>query len=148
MLERIFSTFKEGGPAGDAYDPSDPDSYEPYIQTLIRDSRDYEGSVLAGKRNEAQLFYYGYLPSLNPDGTPYSDSQIIQDPNATYEQILGHDKETANKSQYVSTDVRDAIMLMLPSLIRLFAASENVVSLIPRTQADVDNAQQQTNYIN
>ena len=39
-------------------------------------------------------------------------------------------------------------MLMLPSLIRLFAASENVVALIPRTQADVDAAQQQTNYIN
>jgi hypothetical protein len=145
MLERIFSTFKEGG---EPYDPSDPDSYEPYIQALIRDSRDYEGSVLAAARNQAQLYYYGYLPSLNPDGTPYSDTQIIQDPNATYEQILGHDKETPNKSSYVSTDVRDAIMLMLPSLIRLFAASENVVSLIPRTQADVDVAQQQTNYIN
>jgi hypothetical protein len=145
MLERIFATFKEGGTA---YDPSDPDSYEPFIQALIADSRDYEGSTLAAARNEAQLYYYGYLPSLNPDGTPYSDTQIIQDPNATYEQILGHDKDTANKSQYVSTDVRDAIMLMLPSLIRLFAASENVVSLIPRTQADVDNAQQQTNYIN
>jgi hypothetical protein len=147
MLERIFSTFKEGGQA-DAYDPSDPDSYEPYIQALIRDSRDYEGSVLAAARNQAQLYYYGYLPSLNPDGTPYSDTQIIEDPQATYEQILGHDRETANKSSYVSTDVRDAIMLMLPSLIRLFAASENVVSLIPRTQADVENAQQQTNYIN
>jgi hypothetical protein len=147
MLERIFSTFKEGGPS-DNYDPSDPDSYEPYIQMLIRDSRDYEGSVLAAKRNEAQLYYYGYYPSLNPDGTPYSDSQIIEDPNATYEQILGHDKETPNKSSYVSTDVRDAVMLMLPSLIRLFAASENVVSLIPRTQADVAAAQQQTNYIN
>jgi hypothetical protein len=145
MLERIFATFKEGGTA---YDPSDPDSYEPFIQALIADSRDYEGSTLAAARNEAQLYYYGYLPSLNPDGTPYSDTQIIQDPNATYEQILGHDKDTANKSKYVSTDVRDAIMLMLPSLIRLFAASENVVSLIPRTQADVDNAQQQTNYIN
>ena len=147
MLERIFSTFKEGG-AGDAYDPADPDSYETYIQALIRDSRDYEGSTLAAARNQAQLYYYGYLPSLNPDGTPYSDTQIIQDPNATYAQITGGDKESANKSQYVSTDVRDAIMLMLPSLIRLFASSENVVSLIPRTQADVDAAQQQTNYIN
>jgi hypothetical protein len=147
MLERIFSTFKEGG-AGDAYDPADPDSYETYIQALIRDSRDYEGSTLAAARNLAQLYYYGYYPSLNPNGSPYSDSQIIQDPNATYEQITGDDKESANKSQYVSTDVRDAIMLMLPSLIRLFAGSENVISLIPRTQADVDNAQQQTNYIN
>jgi hypothetical protein len=147
MLERIFSTFREGG-RSDAYDPADPDSYETFIHALIRDSRDYEGSVLAGARDEAQKYYYGYLPSLNPDGSPYTDTQIIQDPNATYEQILGYDQASANKSSYVSTDVRDAIMLMLPSLVRLFASSENVVSLIPRTQADVDNAQQQTNYIN
>jgi hypothetical protein len=148
MLERIFATFKEGGPADGGYDPGDPESYEPFIQALIRDSRDYEGSVLAPARDEAQKYYYGYMPALNPDGSPYTDTQIIQDPNATYEQILGYDQQSANKSTYVSTDVRDAVMLMLPSLIRLFAASENVVSLTPRTQADVDPAQQQTNYIN
>jgi hypothetical protein len=146
-LERIFATFKEGG-SPDAYDPGDPASYEQFIQALIRDSRDYEGSVLAGDRDTAQKYYYGYLPALNPDGSPYSDTLIIQDPTATYEQILGYDQETANKSKYVSTDVRDAVMLSLPSLIRLFAASENVVSLTPRTQADVDAAKQQTDYVN
>ena len=146
-LERIFATFKEGGQS-DAYDPADPASYEQFIQALIRDSRDYEGSVLAPSRDTAQKYYYGMLPALNPDGSPYSDTLIIQDPNATYEQILGYDQETANRSSFVSTDVRDAVLLMLPSLVRLFAASENVVSLIPRTQADVDAAAQQTQYIN
>jgi hypothetical protein len=146
-LERIFATFKEGG-AADAYDPADPESYEQFIQALIRDSRDYEGSVLAPGRDTAQKYYYGYLPSLNPDGTPYSDTLIIQDPNATYEQILGYDQDSANRSSFVSSDVRDAVMLMLPGLVRLFAGSENVVSLSPRTQADVDAAQQQTSYIN
>jgi hypothetical protein len=146
-LERIFATFKEGGPT-DAYDPADPASYEYFIQAMIRDSRDYEASVLAPARDTAQKYYYGYLPALNPDGSPYSDTQIIQDPNATYEQILGYDQETANRSSFVSTDVRDAVLLMLPSLVRLFASSENVVALIPRTQADVDAAAQQTQYIN
>jgi hypothetical protein len=146
-LERIFATFKEGGQS-DAYDPADPASYEYFIQAMIRDSRDYEASVLAPARDTAQKYYYGMLPALNPDGSPYSDTLIIQDPNATYEQILGYDQETANRSSFVSTDVRDAVLLMLPSLVRLFAASENVVSLIPRTQADVDAAAQQTKYIN
>ena len=73
---------------------------------------------------------------------------MIQDPHATFEQIHGYTQESANKSTYVSTDVRDAVMLTLPSLIRLFAASENVVNLVPRTEADVDAAAQQTNYIN
>src|SRR5690242_19460438 len=139
-LERIFATFKEGGPPDGGYDPADPASYEQYIQAMIRDSRDYEGSVLAPARDTAQKYYYGYLPALNPDGSPYTDTQIIQDPNQTWEQILGNDQASANKSSYVSTDVRDAVLLTLPSLIRLFAASENVVNLVPRTQADVDAA--------
>ena len=147
-LERIFAHFKEGGPPDGGYDPADPASYEQFVDAIIRDSRDYEGSVLAPARDTAQKYYYGYLPALNPDGSPYTDTQIIQDPNATYEQILGYTQESANKSTYVSTDVRDAVMLTLPSLIRLFAASENVVNLVPRTEADVDAAEQQTNYIN
>ena len=104
--------------------------------------------MLAPARDTSQKYYYGYLPALNPDGSPYTDTQIIQDPQSTYEQILGYTQESANKSTYVSTDVRDAVMLTLPSLIRLFAASENVVNLVPRTETDVDAAAQQTNYIN
>lgn len=147
-LERIFATFKETGPPQDGYDPADPETYDQYIAAMIRDSRDYEGSVLAPARDTAQKYYYGYLPSLNPDGSPYTDTQIVQQPDQTFEQILGYDQESSNKSTYVSTDVRDAVMLSMPALIRLFDASENVVSLIPRTQADVDAAEQQTNYIN
>ena len=77
-----------------------------------------------------------------------SDTTIVEDPTATYAEILGYDKETANRSTYVSTDVRDAIMLMLPGLIRLFGASEAPVYLVPRSQAEVDQAQQSTDYVN
>jgi hypothetical protein len=149
-MERIFASFKEDRGGGDSgsYDPSDPDSYDSYIHAMISDARDYEGTILAHKRNEAQSYYYGYLPGLNPDGSPYTDTLIVQDPTATYEQILGHDQETANRSTYVSTDVRDAIMLMLPALIRLFGASESPVYLVPRSQEEVDQAEQATNYVN
>ena len=51
-------------------------------------------------------------------------------------------------STYVSTDVRDAIMLMMPGLIRLFAASENPVFIVPRGDDEVDKAQQATDYTN
>ena len=150
-MERIFASFKEdkGGGSTAAYDPTDPDSYNEYIQAMITDSRDYEGSFLAGDRNKAQEYYYGLLPRLDSSGEMAgSDTTIIEDPNATYAQILGYDKETANRSTYVSTDVRDAIMLMLPSLIRLFAASENPVFLVPRSQDEVDKAQEATDYVN
>ena len=116
---------------------------------MISDSVDYEGSILAGERNQAQEYYYGMLPGLGGSGDSRgSDTTIVEDPTATYEEILGYDKETANRSTYVSTDVRDAIMLMMPGLIRLFAASENPVFLVPRSPDEIDQAQQATDYVN
>ena len=116
---------------------------------MITDARDYEGSFLAGDRNKAQEYYYGLLPGLDSNGEiKGSDTTIVEDPSATYAEILGYTKETANRSTYVSTDVRDAIMLMMPGLIRLFAASENPVFLVPRSQDEVEQAQQATDYVN
>ena len=151
-FERIFAHQKDdrsGNATPGSYDPGDPETYEAYIQDMIRDSVDYESSILAGERNEAQEYYYGMLPRLDgSSGMRGSDTTIVQDPSATYEEILGYDKETANRSTYVSTDVRDAIMLMMPGLIRLFAASENPVFLVPRSPDEVDQAQQATDYVN
>jgi hypothetical protein len=151
-LEQLFASFKsdKGGGNSGSYDPNDADSYNSFIQAMISDARDYEGSVLAENRNDAQSYFYGYLPGLGPGGTnPAGNTLVIQDPNATYDQILGATtKETANRSTYVSTDVRDAIMLMLPALIRLFGASEAPVYLVPRSQQEVDQAQQATDYVN
>ena len=152
-MERIFANFKEDRGANStpgSYDPGDPETYETYIKAMISDSVDYESSILAGERNTAQEYYYGMLPGLNGDdaANSQSSSTIVEDPKATYEEILGYDKDMANRSTYVSTDVRDAIMLMMPGLIRLFAASENPVFLVPRSQEEVDQAQAQTDYVN
>ena len=151
-FERIFAHQKDdrsGNATPGSYDPSDPETYESYIQDMIRDSVDYESSILAGERNTAQEYYYGMLPRLDgSDANDRSSTTIVEDPTATYAEILGYDKETANRSTYVSTDVRDAIMLMMPGLIRLFAASENPVFLVPRSPEEVDQAQQATDYVN
>ena len=152
-IERIFASFKEDRGATStpgSYDPGDPETYSAYIKAMISDSVDYEGSVLAGERNQAQEYYYGMRPGLNGDGGGVrgSDTTLVEDPTSTYEEILGYDKETANRSTYVSTDVRDAIMLMMPGLIRLFAASENPVFLVPRSPDEIDQAQQATDYVN
>ena len=148
-IERLF-TFKDGSSPSEtpnSYDPGDPETYKQFIHALITDSRDYENSVLAPKRDEAQKYYYGMLPSLNPNGSPWSDTLIVEDPNATYEEILGPG-EGPTKSSFISTDVRDAVLMMLPSLVRIFAASENVISLVPRTPQDDAMAEQATTYVN
>ena len=64
-LERMF-TFKDGSSPSEtpnSYDPGDPATYKQFIHAMITDSRDYENSVLAPKRDEAQKYYYGMLPS-------------------------------------------------------------------------------------
>jgi hypothetical protein len=141
-IDRLF-TFKDDTP--NSYDPGDPETYKQFIHAMITDSRDYENSVLAPKRDEAQKYYYGMLPSLTASG--YSDTLIVEDPNSTFEEMLGP-SEGPSKSSFVSTDVRDAILMMLPSLVRIFAASENVVSLVPRSEPDATMAEQATNYVN
>ena len=122
-IERLF-TFKDGETPL-SYDPGDPDTYKQFVHALITDARDYENSVLAPKRDEAQKYYYGMMPALA--GSGYSDTLIVEDPNATFEEILGP-TEGPSRSSFISTDVRDAILMMLPSLVRIFACiRENVV---------------------
>jgi hypothetical protein len=114
---------------------------------MMSDSRDYETSFLCVDRQNAQLYYYGMEPWIGPynPGQPY----IGEDPNATLGEILNKDNTNSpNRSTYVSTDVRDAVMMMIPSLIRLFGASEAPVFLVPRTQEEVDEAEQATDYVN
>jgi hypothetical protein len=144
----MFYHSKDPNPLSSAaYDPSDPDSYENYLRSLMSDSRDYENAFLQVDRNQAQLYYYGMEPWIGPynPGSPY----IGEDPNATLGEILNKDNTNQpNRSTYVSTDVRDAIMMMLPSLVRLFGASESPVFLVPRSQEEVLQAEQATDYVN
>jgi hypothetical protein len=149
-IERLFATYKaDDARARGGYDPAEPDAYESFIDAMIEDAVDYEQSSLAQARDTAQRYYYGYLPNLSGSDTTNWGGAAVN-PNQTLGEILDSSSpdHEANKSSFVSTDVRDAVMLTLPSLIRLFDASENVVSLIPRTEADVEQAEQQTNYIN
>ncbi len=146
-MERIFAHFKSESPATAFYDPNDPQSYDDFVTALMEDSEDYENSILAGDRGAAQLYYYGFEPSIGAKGptTPYEGV----DPTKTLGEILDDDDKSApNRSTFVSTDVRDAILLVLPGLVRLFGASETPVSLVPRSQDEVDSAEQATDYVN
>jgi|HubBroStandDraft_6_1064221.scaffolds.fasta_scaffold15017_3 hypothetical protein len=147
-MERLFYHFKDqSAPSTSAYDPKDPESYKQYVRAMMSDAKDYENSFLAIDRQNAQLYYYGYEPWIGPynPGQPY----IGEDPNATLGEILNKDNTNSpNRSTYVSTDVRDAVMMMIPSLIRLFGATESPVVLVPRTQEEVDVAEQATEYVN
>lgn len=147
-VEQLFAHFKDQKSQPNAiYDPSDPESYNQFLQSMMEDCYDYETAILAGDRSEAQLYYYGYEPSM--DYTDVAGPYRGEDPNQTLGELLDKDKKNRpNRSTFVSTDVKDAILLMLPSLIRLFGASEHPVNLTPRAEADSDMAEQATEYVN
>lgn len=91
------------------------DEYEAKIKALIADSVDYNQSVLSPEREENMKYYYGDAPGL--EALPQDPLQ--GDPGT-------EDDDNANRSTVVSTDVRDTVMAVLPSLIRIFTASENI----------------------
>lgn len=56
--------------------------------------------------------------------------------------------EEDGRSQVVSRDVHDTINAILPSLMRVFFGSENVVEFAPESEEDVPLAEQATDYVN
>lgn len=56
--------------------------------------------------------------------------------------------EVDGNSKVVAMEVRDTVSAMLPSLMRVFFSSENVVEFVPRGPEDVKAAQQATDYVN
>jgi hypothetical protein len=60
--------------------------------------------------------------------------------------LFGNEEE--GNSKVVAMEVRDTVSAMLPSLMRVFFNSENVVEFTPRGPEDVKMAQQATDYAN
>jgi len=54
--------------------------------------------------------------------------------------------EEAGRSQIVSMDVRDTVMSILPSLMRIFNSTENTVEYAPQGPEDIEAAKQATEY--
>jgi hypothetical protein len=56
--------------------------------------------------------------------------------------------EVEGNSKVVAMEVRDTVSAMLPSLMRVFFSTENVVEFVPRGPEDVQSAKQATDYAN
>jgi hypothetical protein len=124
--ERLFDNSGVGNTgAGSALDASDPDMYDYMVRALIDDAKTFEDDTLAPDREENLEYFYGEKPeieSTDEDGNPTSSS-------------------------VVSTDVRDTVMAIMPSLIRIFTSPEHIVFCSPNYEGQEDLAQQQTDYL-
>ena len=90
------------------------------VDTEINGSATYYDSEISSQREKAMEYFYGEPFGNEEDG----------------------------RSQVVVTDVQDTLMWMMPSLMRIFTAGENVVEFVPESPDDVAVAEQATNYVN
>ena len=91
----------------------------------------------------------GCLKSEMDDAKDFIDQIGEQRAEAT-EYYLGSepDGQSQLQSEYVSTDVRDSVLFMLPSIMRTFFGTNKVVEFVPKNPEDIPFAKQQTEYIN
>ena len=90
------------------------------IRGEITDSLGYMGDTISSQREMAMKYYYG-LPFGN---------------------------EVEGRSQYVDSTVQDTIEWIKPSLMRVFAAGDDMVKFTPHSPEDVKMAEQATDYVN
>ena len=89
------------------------------------------------------------LKSEMDDAKDYID-QIGESRAEATEYYLGNEPEANSslQSEFISTDVRDSILFMLPSIMRTFFGTKKVGEFVPCNVEDIPFAEQQTSYVN
>lgn len=115
----------DGGPymADGEEEPDEEMSEEEFsavVGSAIDDAADYIDQYVAPAREAATGYYRGDL--------------------------FGNEEE--NRSSIVLTEVRDTVLQVMPSLLRVFTSAEKAVEFVPRNREDVPLAEQATDYVN
>ena len=103
-----------------AQEPMDDDELQAIITQDITDAISYIDTDISPTRARGTEYYRG-------------------DP-------FGNEEE--GRSQVVAMEVRDTVSAMLPSLMRVFFSTENVVEYTPEGPEDVEGSKQATDYAN
>lgn len=90
------------------------------INAKAGESYGHQSDVLTGEREQALNYYLG---------KPYGN-------------------EVDGRSQVVTRDVLETVEWMLPSLLKIFTAGDKVVEFQPKGIEDVEQAEQETDYVN
>lgn len=93
--------------------------------------------------------FQGAVNAAITDAADYIDDDVAPDREKALKYYRGDPfgNEEEGRSQVVMTEVRDTILAMMPSLLRVFTASEKPVEFAPRRAEDVAMAEQATDYV-
>jgi hypothetical protein len=100
--------------------PMSDEEFRYIVYQAVEDSQTYIDSYIAPEREQAMSYYLGNLFGNEEDG----------------------------RSQVVMTEVRDTVLAMLPSLLRIFTGGDKILEFVPKNAEDVAAAEQATDLIN
>ena len=91
-----------------------------------------------------------YVGHLLDDAISYSDDELGQDRITSGKYYSGHipEQDDEGRSGVVSYDVRDTVNSILPSMMRIFFGTKNILTFTPNGPEDVQMAEQCSDYIN
>ena len=91
-------------------------------------------SALKAEHDDASDF----IDQIGEERAEATNYYLGKKPNAT----------SSLQSEFVSTDLRDSVLFLMPSIMRTFFGTKKVVEFIPNNAEDIDLAKQQTDFVN
>lgn len=95
--------------------------FQGILNGLINDATDFVDSELSQVRATSTQYYQGFVPDL---------------------------EDVEGRSKMRTRDVRDTVKAILPSILRVFTSSQNIVEFEPVGEDDIEKAKQATDYSN
>jgi len=120
------------------------------ISIEMEDGLEVEVETPEEKNGVTEEELHGIVAGEIDDAQAYIDD-VVSPERATAGQYykgepFGNEEE--GRSQVVSMDVRDTVQAIMPSIMRVFFGSSNVVEFAPNGPEDVTSAEQATEYVN
>ena len=108
-----------------------------------------EEIMSTAKEQDDMIDLVGVIKSEMDDAKDFIH-QVGAERAESTEYYLGNEPEGTSslQSEFVSTDVRESVLFMLPSIMRTFFGTKKIVEFVPKGPEDIEVAQQQTDYIN
>lgn len=129
----------------------DPDLIPESADGTDDGSYDPETGVVAGSDEsmDDEEFRYVVKQAIESAQT-YIDSYLAPARERAVDYYLGKPfgNEEDGRSRVILTEVRDTVLAMLPSLLRIFTSTDKVIEFVPQKQEDVEVADQATDLIN
>ena len=116
---------------------------------MIKDGKKIEEAIIKSLEGEQDMEdLVGVIKSEMDDAKDFIH-QVGAERAESTEYYLGNQPEgNSMQSEFVSTDVRESVLFMLPSIMRTFFGTKKIVEFVPKGPEDIEVAKQQTDYIN